>query len=121
MKNMNPRSYAHIGDAIWELFVREYTIFKTQNLNTLHKITTERVNASYQAEMLSFISSELNEDEADLARRARNCSIPIARRHNQSEYRLSTAFEALLGYWYINDKNRLSEVLDKIKINYFSE
>lgn len=121
MNNMNPRNYAHIGDAVWELFVREYTVNKTQNLNTLHKITTDRVKSSYQAEMLNFIEPELSDEENDLARRARNCSIPVARRNNQAEYRLSTAFEALIGYWYLKDKERLNYIFDKIKCEYFSE
>ena len=54
MDNMNLRNYAHIGDAVWELFVREYTVFKTQNSKLLHKITTDRVNSAYQAEMLNY-------------------------------------------------------------------
>lgn len=121
MDNMNLRNYAHIGDAVWELFVREYTVFKTQNSKLLHKITTDRVNSAYQAEMLNFIDKMLTEEEQDLARRARNCPIPIARRHNQSEYRQATAFEALIGYWYIVDKDRLHTIIDKIKMNYFNE
>lgn len=119
MERLNLRSYAHIGDAVWELFVREYTVFKTPNLKRLHNITTDRVNSAYQAQMLEFIDSELTEEEKEIARRARNCPIPIARKNNQAEYRLSTAFEALIGYWYLEDKERLDTVLNKIKINYF--
>lgn len=119
MEELNLRSYAHLGDAVWELFVREYTVFQTQNLKTLHKITTERVNSGYQAKMLEFISEFLSEYEHELARRARNCPIPVARRNNQVEYRQSTAFEALIGYWYLHDKTRYSEIIDKIKTKFF--
>lgn len=121
MEELNLRNYAHIGDAIWELFVREYTVFKTQNLKKLHSLTTERVNFKFQTEMLHFIDEFLTEDEHDLARRARNCSIPIARRKNQVEYRQSTAFEALLGFWYLNNKTRYNEIMMKIKDAFFSE
>ena len=48
------RNYAHIGDAIWEVFVRNYTICKTSNAKNLHKMTTERVNATFQKNMLTF-------------------------------------------------------------------
>ena len=41
------RNYAHIGDSIWEVFVRMYTIYKTSNSKLLHKITTDRVNAEF--------------------------------------------------------------------------
>ena len=74
------RNYAHLGDAVWEIFVREYVIFKTSNSKILHKMTTDRVNASFQAEMLHFISEDLTEEEHELARRGRNLPIPVARR-----------------------------------------
>jgi len=109
------RNYAHIGDAVWELYVREYTVFKTQNAKKLHNYTTELVRASFQAELLSRISDEFYDVEKDIARRARNTSIPIARRNNQQEYRASTAFEALIGYWYLTDKERLNYFLTKFK------
>ena len=97
------RNYAHLGDAVWEIFVREYVIFKTSNSKILHKMTTDRVNASFQAEMLHFISEDLTEEEHELARRGRNLPIPVARRAIQNVYRPSTAFEVLIGYWYLHD------------------
>ena len=63
----------------------------------------------------------LTEEEHDLARRARNCPIPVARRNNQAEYRHATAFEALIGFWYLEDKPRLDYVLEKIKKQFFNE
>jgi ribonuclease-3 family protein len=119
MEELNLRSYAHLGDAVWELFVREFTVYETQNLKTLHKLTTDRVNSKYQADMLAFLSEVLTEEEQDLARRARNCPIPVARRNNQTEYRQATAFEALIGYWYLHNKPRYKEIIDKIKKEFF--
>ena len=101
------RNYAHIGDAVWEVFVREYTITKTSNSKILHKITTERVNASFQRDMLDLIAPELSEEEAEKARRARNLPIPVGRKNIQTIYRQATAFEVLIGYWYLHDKDRL--------------
>lgn len=101
------RNYAHIGDSVWEVFVRTYTIFKTSNSKLLHKITTERVNATFQKEMLLLITPQLTEDETELTRRARNLPIPVARRSIQATYRQATAFEVLIGYWYLHDKERL--------------
>ena len=40
--------------------------------------------------------------------------VPIARRNNQAEYRQATAFEALIGYWYREEKTRLSTIFDKL-------
>lgn len=112
MNEISLRNYAHIGDAVWELFVREYTIHKTQNVKNLHTLTTERVRASFQAILLNELNEYLSVEEHDIARRARNTSIPVARRNNQAEYRQSTAFEALIGYWYLHDKKRLEFILD---------
>ena len=101
------RNYAHLGDAVWELFVRNYVIYKTSNAKTLHKMTTDRVNATFQKEMLDFINDKLTTEEQELARRARNLPIPVGRRSIQATYRQSTAFETLIGYWYLEDKERL--------------
>lgn len=113
--SINLRNYAHLGDAVWELFVREYTIYKTNNSKKLHKITTERVNASFQHDMLLRIISELTEQEAEIARRARNLPIPVGRKNIQTSYRQATAFEALIGFWYLHDKERLDYFFNYFK------
>lgn len=115
MEELGVRNYAHIGDAVWELFVREFTVHKTQNTKLLHNMTTELVRASFQSELLNLIQEDLTEAEHDLARRARNASIPVGRRSNQAEYRQSTAFESLIGYWYLHDKERLGFFFEKFK------
>lgn len=113
------RNYAHIGDSVWEVFVRSYTIFKTSNSKILHKITTERVNATFQKDMLNFIEPELTEDEHELVRRARNLPIPVGRRSIQADYRKATAFEVLIGYWYLHDKERLNFIYEVLKKSEF--
>lgn len=114
------RNYAHIGDAVWEVFVRNYTITKTSNAKLLHKITTDRVNATFQKDLLLLISNDLTEDENELARRARNLPIPVGRKHIQVIYRQSTAFEVLIGYWYLHDKERLEYFYNKfMQTEYF--
>lgn len=114
MEAINLRNYAHLGDAVWELFVREHIVERYSNPKELHKATIARVNSSYQASMLGLIEEDLSPEEQEIKRRARNMGVPIARRNNQNEYRQATAFEALLGYLYREDKNRLSKVFDKL-------
>lgn len=115
MEDMNLKNYAYIGDAVWELYIREKTVRITENAKKLHKITTDKVKASFQADLLHFLESELNEEEQDIARRARNLSIPIGRRQIQAEYRQATAFEALIGWWYLNNKDRFDEIIAKLE------
>ena len=112
MEEMNLRNYAYIGDAVWELFVREKTVRMTNNAQNLHKLTTGMVKASYQASLLDKMN--LTEEEQDLARRARNLPIPVARRSNQAEYRQATAFEALIGWWYYYDKEKLDRFFNSL-------
>lgn len=106
------RNLAHLGDAVWELFVREYTVRKSANIKKLHNITTQRVNASFQSDMLNLITPVLTNEELEIARRARNLPIPIARRSIQKQYRQATAFETLLGYWHTYNKQRLDEIFN---------
>jgi ribonuclease-3 family protein len=113
------RNYAHIGDSVWELFVRNYVIYKTSNSKLLHKMTTERVNAIFQKDLLLLLTPNLSDDEKELARRARNLPIPIGRRSIQSDYRQATAFEVLIGYWYLHESQRLDNIYSQIKSTEF--
>ena len=109
------RSYAYIGDAVYEVFVREKTIFLTSKPDKLHNITSSVVKAEFHAELLEKIQDFLNEEEKEIVRRARNLSVTTARRTNQVLHRLSTAFEAIVGYLYLHDKNRLKALFEFIE------
>lgn len=111
MEEMNLRNYAYLGDAVWELFIREKTIRQTNNAKKLHQITTNLVKTHTQSELLHFLEPNLTEEELDLVRRARNLPIPVGRRNIQAEYRQSTAFETLIGWWKEHDSSRLDEML----------
>jgi ribonuclease-3 family protein len=116
MQEMSLKNYAYIGDAVWELKIRSKTITMTNNPRNLHKLTTEKVKASYQADILHKIEPVLTEKEAEISRRGRNLPIPIGRRQNQTEYRQATAFETLIGWWYLNNKARLEEIYKIIDV-----
>lgn len=111
MENINLRNYAYLGDAVWELHIREKTILITSNAKKLHQITTNLVKTHTQSELLHFLDDKLTEEEQEITRRARNLPIPVGRRSIQAEYRQATAFETLIGWWYSHNKNRLDEIL----------
>ncbi len=113
MEELGLKNYAHIGDAVWEVFVRDYVILKTSNSKLLHKMTTDRVNATFQMNMLEYMTNDLTAEELELVRRSRNLPIPVGRKSIQHDYRLATAFEVLIGYWYKHDKNRLEYFFNK--------
>ncbi len=116
MQEMNLRNLAYLGDAVWELIVREKTILMTNNSKKLHEITTQKVKTEFQAVLLDKIEPLLTEEEKEISRRGRNLPIPVGRRSNQAEYRLATAFETLIGMWYLHDKKRLEYILSQINL-----
>lgn len=115
MEDINLRNYAYLGDAVWELFIRKKTILQTNNSKKLHQITTDLVKTKFQNDLLHFMESILTEEEQEIARRARNLPIPVGRRNIQTEYRQATAFEALIGWWYTHNNDRLKSVFNYIE------
>lgn len=108
------RNYAHIGDAVWEVFVREKVIYQTQNSKTLHKLTIEKVNGEFQGELLKKIEEFLTEEEKDLIRRGKNLPTSSARKISHNVHSQATGFEVLIGYNYIHNKTRLNELYEII-------
>lgn len=114
MEELNLKCYAHLGDAVYELFAREKVILLTTNLGKMHKINTTLVRASFQCELLDVLEPHLTEKEQDLIRRGRNLPSSSARRINQSLHRLATGFEVLIGYLHLHDRERLLKVFKLI-------
>ncbi len=110
MHELNIKNYAHIGDAVYEVFIRERTIMLTSNLQKLHKYTVHFVNAGFQSELLEKLTPFLTPQELELARRARNIPTSSARRINKALHSAATSLEVVLGYNYIHDKKRYSEL-----------
>ncbi|MBR1460147.1 Mini-ribonuclease 3 [bacterium] len=115
MEEINLRNFAYLGDAVWELYIRNKTIYKTNNSQKLHQMTTALVKTQCQCELLHYLEEFLTEEEQEIVRRARNLSIPVGRRKMQSEYRQATAFETLIGWWYTYDKSRYEKILSLLE------
>ena len=117
MKKLSLVSYAHIGDAVYELFIRELVVNCVQKISVIHKNTIAFVCAEFQEKMLLFLEEYLTEEEQELKKRARNLPLTKHKLSKQKVHRHATAFEVLIGYWYMNDKNRLEEMFERIKPN----
>lgn len=115
----NLKHYAYIGDCVWELFIRNNVIQKTSVQKQMHKLTTDFVNAASQANFLALIEEKLTETEKEIQKRGRNLKISINKKNNPKIHSLATSFEVLIGYWYLNDKNRLDEMLKFLKDELF--
>ena len=112
MEELNLKCYAHLGDAVYEVFIREKVILLTSNLGKMHKINTALVRASFQCELLDVIDPYLTEKEQDLIRRGRN--LASSTRKNQALHRLATGLEVLVGYLHLHDRERLLKIFKYI-------
>ena len=113
---MHPMTLAFIGDAVQSLYARtRISLSSTSKTGILHKEVTKVVKAVHQAQVAERLMEELDDIEADVFRRARNCQIQTSAKHaERGEYRRASGFEAVLGYLYITGQNdRLSRFLDK--------
>ena len=114
---MSPLTWAYIGDAVYELFIRNKLINET-NLkpHKLHIEAIKYVKAKSQAEKLNEIYETLTDEEKDVVRRGRNTqNHHLPKNSNVQEYMYATAFEALIGYLYLTKQNsRLREIFAKI-------
>ena len=70
---MSPLTWAYIGDCVYELYVRNELINKT-NLkpHKLHMEAIKYVKAKKQAEILEKITDKLTDEEKDIVRRRVN-------------------------------------------------
>lgn len=111
---MSPLTWAYIGDAVYELFIRNKLINET-NLkpHKLHIEAIKYVKAKSQAEILHKIYDTLTDEEKDIVRRGRNTqNHHLPKNSNVQEYMYATAFEALIGYLYLTKQNeRLKDIL----------
>ena len=107
------RSLAYMGDAVYEVHVRERTVRgSSAKVQSLHKATVAQVSAAGQAAMVQKLLPHLRDEEMAVFKRARNHKTSTPRKASGHDYRLSTAFEAVLGYLHLKqDWGRLSEVL----------
>ncbi len=111
------KHYAYIGDCVWELFIRNLVIKKTQKQQTMHKLTTKYVCADFQAGVVNLLFQYLNDEEIELQKRGRNLKISINKKSNPKVHSLATSFEVLIGYWHLNNTKRLDEIFNIILPN----
>ena len=113
---LSPLTWAYVGDAIYELFIRTNLINNTKlKPHKLHIESIKFVKAQAQANILKELMEDLSEEEKEIVRRARNAeNHHLPKNADPEDYMYSTAYEGLIGYLYLCKKDdRLKELLNK--------
>ena len=140
MKQLNPKeinttALAYIGDAVYEIYVREHVLGQDlsgmdknfgAHVDALHKRAISYVRADGQAKAVKAMLNEgfLSDEEAALVRRARNHKTASKPKNADAmDYKYATAFEALIGFWHLSAqaggdgsaeaKQRMEEIIFK--------
>ncbi|AZP04197.1 Mini-ribonuclease 3 [Jeotgalibaca ciconiae] len=114
---LNGLALAYIGDAAYEVFIREHLLEKGWTKpNDLHRKATHYVSAKAQAVLMQDMLEDetfLTEEETLIYKRGRNAkSHTTAKNADVTTYRISTGFEALMGYLHMTkQKERLQELV----------
>ncbi|WAM34432.1 Mini-ribonuclease 3 [Caldicellulosiruptor morganii] len=114
---LSPLVYAYIGDAVYELYVRNKVISENPDLTPYlyYLKTTMYVRASSQAIAIKKLYEKLDENEKWIVKRGRNAKTKtIPKNAKLSDYKYATALETLIGYLYLeNNIERLEYVLSQ--------
>ena len=120
INNINVIVLAYLGDAIYEVYIRESLINKGINkVERLQEESVKYVSAKGQAKILDNLISTgiLNEEELDIVKRGRNYKRSAHPKNTDIvTYKYATGFETLIGYLYLTNKDRLNEILNQIDV-----
>ena len=120
MNKVNPLSLngitlAYVGDAVYEVFVRENLVQKgTVRPKQLQQKATHYVSAKAQAALIAKMKDYnfLTETELEYFNRGRNAkSYTHAKNTSVGTYNISTGFEAIFGYLKLSEQDeRIAEI-----------
>ncbi len=121
IKMINVITLAYLGDAIYEVYIREKMIKEAPlKVEQLQKKAINYVSAKAQAKILSNLidTNALTDEELDIVKRGRNYKRSSHPKNTDIiTYKLSTGFETLIGYLYLSGKKtRLREILELIEV-----
>ena len=103
---------AWLGDSVWELHQRLRYVHFPLKSKDLHLSVVNEVKAKAQSNSLDQIEHLLNSYEIDLIRRARNKTKRSPKSSDPSIYSRATGFETLIGWLFLKDPKRLSNLFE---------
>ncbi|HKL61539.1 MAG TPA: ribonuclease III domain-containing protein [Acholeplasma sp.] len=114
---LNGVALAYIGDAYFELSVRQYLLsLGFTKVNELHKKAIKYTSGQSQSDVINqLIACEyLSETEVGYFKKGRNASGPGRKNIDMQTYHNSTGFEAVVGFLYLEDVKRADEFITKV-------
>lgn len=117
VRRISASALAYLGDAVYELYVRQYYLFPPQRTRAYHQCVVAQVRAERQAQHLQEIEPHLTPEEKDAIRRGRNATVKSPKRLDPVVYQQATGLETLVGYLYLCDPQRLLELFDRISFD----
>lgn len=118
-KEINVLVLAYLGDSIYEQYIRLFLIKKgIAKVNDLQKNAVNYVSAKAQNIFLKNLidNNILTEEELSIVKRARNHKTKSkAKNADIITYKHATAFEALIGYLYLENRvKRIDTIINFI-------
>lgn len=124
-KLINGIALAFDGDAVYSMYVRRHLIFQgLTKPQHLHHVATKYVSAKAQAMLVQQLLEQnlLTEEEILIYKRGRNAtSHTKAKNTDVVTYRMSTGFEAMLGYLHLTEQTSRMEDLIRWCIDFVDQ
>lgn len=119
VNSLNVLALAYIGDAVYEIYVRDYLLSKNiVKVKELQANSVKYVSAKAQSKILEEMLDEnfFTEDEIAIIKRARNNK---GKSHPKNTdiitYKYATGMEALVGYHHLaGNKQREKEIMNYV-------
>ena len=106
-------AFSYLGDVVYELWCRQTILLYQQSPPPqVHQLVVNLVCCQSQAILAKQLYPLLTEEEQKIFRLGKNMK-PNSRPRNASvaEYRLATAFECVIGFWYLQQQQSRFEML----------
>lgn len=114
---LSPLTLAFIGDAVYELLVRERLVNEANRQSKkLHSESVKLVNAAAQSQAAEKLLPLLTEEETAVYRRGKNAHVAhFPKGATAMQYNMATGLESLFGWLYLCGKaDRINELFSEI-------
>ncbi len=116
IQQVSPAALAYIGDAVYELYIRTSYLLPPKTAYAYHQLVVAQVRAEAQALQLTSLTAYLTPIELEIVRRGRNAANRPPKRVDAEIYGRATSLETLIGYLYLTNFPRLSQLLQKLNL-----